>query len=244
MPLDAAELAAGLAADPTFKGLQGTMNDMGKLLRGMVAIQQQQTTALTEIRTKLASAPAAHNEPDDGGGDDGDDDVDVNALDNSGFHKFLMKEVGGMLDQKLGDFGKKVDGVSQEFRNDKIREQYGEIKKDHPDFDDWADEMKDLAKANPGLSLKQLYTLARSENSTKATELDTKYAKAEKDGKQKEDNTLTLFGGYRPTIGKTNGDQSGKKQEKLTADEAATKAWDETVAKFPALGALETNPLD
>lgn len=244
MPIDAAELAAGLAADPTFKQLQAGMNDMGKLVRGMVTIQQQQTAVLNDVRTKLSTAPNAQNEPNKDGDDGDDGEVDVNSLDNAGFQKFLMKGVGKLLDEKFGQIGQKIDGVSSEFRTDKLRSQYKDIKETNLDFDDWADEMQALAKENPGLNLKQLYTLARSENETKAKELDAKYAKTKDGEKAKEDHTLTLFGGYRPTIGKTDGDQSGKKAEKLTAEEAGAKAWEETVSRFPGLASLETNPLD
>lgn len=240
MPIDANELAQGLANDPTFKQIQSAMGDMGKLVRGLVTIQQQQTTVLNEIRTKVNTAPTAHNEPE---GDDDGEDVDVNSLDNQGFQKFLMKEIGGLLDERLGQFGQKLDGTVTEFRNGKLREEYAKIKEDHPDFDDWGDEMKALAKENPGLSLMRLYTLARSENDAKAKELDVKYAKKADGEKAKEDQTLTLFGGFRPSIGKTP-DGESRKAEKLTPEAAGQKAWDETVARFPGLAALETNPLD
>lgn len=237
MPLEAADIDA----HPTIKAMQASLGDVGKLLKGVVTIQQQQSAVLNDIRTKVASAPAAHNEPDD---DSDDEPVDVNSLDNSAFQKLLMKEIGGIIDEKLGAFGQKVDGVANTFHTDRLRKEYGELKKDHPDFDDWQEEMQALAKENPGLGLKRLYTLARSENDVKAKELDAKYAKAKGDGKEKDDHTLTLFGGFRPTIGKTDGDQPGKKGEKLTADQAGAKAWEETVAKFPGLASLETNPLD
>ena len=246
MPIDATELAAGLAGDPTFKQIQAAVGDMGKLVRGLVSIQQQQTSVLNEIRTKVNTDPNAHKAKngDDDTDDDSDDDVDVNSLDNSGFQKFLMKEIGGLLDEKLGAVSKNIEGVSNAFHSDKIRKEYGELKEDNPDFDDWQDEMRALAKDFPALGLKRLYTLARSENDVKAKELDAKYAKQKNGDGTKDDKTLTLFGGFRPTIGKTGGGDSGKKEEKLTPAEAGEKAWEETVARFPGLSSLETNPLD
>lgn len=243
MPIDATELAAGLASDPTFKQIQSAVGDMGKLVRGMVAIQQQQTTVLNDIRTKQAAAadPKNQKDPDD---EDDDEDVDVNSLDNNQFQKMLMKEIGSVIDEKLGTFGQKLDGVSNAFHTDKLKMEYAKVKEEHPDFDDWSDEMKVLAKDNPRLDLTQLHTLARSGNDVKAKELDAKYAKAKNGDGKKDDHTLTLFGGFRPTIGKTDGGDSGKKAEKLDAVQAGEKAWEETVARFPGLASLETNPLD
>lgn len=236
MPLELKDLDEA----PVIKTLTGTVTEIGKLVKGMVAIQAQQTSAIRELSAKAAAAPDAH--ADKGDAQDDVDDVDVNSLDNAGFQKFLMKEIGGLLDEKLGAVGQKIDGVSSEFRNGKIREEYDKIKQDHPDFDDWGTEMAALAKENPGLSLRRLYTLARSEDSKKAKELDEKHGKT-KDAK-KEDTELTLFGGFRPTIGKTGGGDAGKSGEKMTADQAGQKAWEETVARFPGLASLETNPLD
>lgn len=236
MPLELKDLEESTI----IKTLTGQMTEMGKLVRGLVSIQQQQTAVITELRTKQATAPTAHNEPND---DDDDDDVDVNSLDNAGFQKFLMKEIGGLLDEKISVLGTKIDGTVTAINNKEVKEQYADLKKDHPDVDEWIDEMKALQKGNPGLSLKQLLTLAKSEDSKKAKEMDEKYVK-KADGKDKADTGLTMFGGFRPTIGKTSGDDAGKGAAKMTAEEAGSKAWEETVAKFPGLAALETNPLD
>lgn len=237
MPLEAADIANL----PEIKQLLTQMGDMGKLVRGLVSIQHQQNATINDIRAKQAAAPDAHNKKDDDDDDD-DEDVDVNSLDNSAFQKLMMKQLGGLLDEKIGGLGTKLDSTVTAINQDKVREQYDKLKVDFPDFDEWAEEMKATAKVNPGLSLKQLYTLVRAEDSKKAKEMDGKYKKD--DDKKKDDHSLTLFGGFRPTLGKTADGDSGKKAEKLTAEEAGTKAWDETVAKFPGLASLETNPLD
>lgn len=235
MPLELTDLDNA----PIIKTLTIQLGEVGKLVRGMVAIQAQQTSAIRELTTKQAAAVTDKSGVDE---KDENDDIDVNSLDNGAFQKLIMKEIGGMLDERLGQFGQKLDGVTTEFRTGKLREEYDKIKKDHPDFDDWSDEMKALAKTNPGLSLKQLYNLVRSEDTKKAKELDEKYVKA--DDKGKPDTGLTMFGGFRPTIGKTGGGDAGKGGEKLDAAKAGEKAWEETVSRYPGLASLETNPLD
>lgn len=240
MPLEAADLAN----HEVIKAIQTSLADVGKLVRGMVTIQHQQNAVINDLRVKQAAIPVK-SEKDGKDDDEGeDDDVDVDSLDNKSFQKMIMKNIGGMLDERLGQFGTKLDSVSTEYRNGRLTEEYVKLKSDHKDFDEWSDEMKALAKDNPTLTLKRLYTLARSENADKTKEMDTKYAPKD-DVKEKADGGLTLFGGFRPTIGKTgDGGESGKNGKKMTPAEAGSQAWEETVAKFPGLKSLETNPLD
>lgn len=219
-----------LSKDPSFTQLMQTV-------RGLVTIVQTQGAALNQMRTTLANPPTkgSKNDKDD---DDDTDEVDVDKLSNKEFMSLMMKNVGSLLDEKIGGVTKQIDGVVSTVRTKDLTAEYNELKGKHKDFGDWEDEMKALSKENPTLSLKRLYTLARQENADKAKTLDEKY-EDKKD--EPEDKGLTLFGGYRPTT-KTGGgdgkDGDGKKT-KLDMDQALDKAWDEAVAKVPALGKME-----
>lgn len=218
-----------LGKDPAFAEMQ-------KMFRGLVTIVQQQGAAMTQMRTLLekgATAPKGKDKDDD---DDDDDDVDVDKLSNKEFMALMMKNVGGLLDEKIGTVAKKVDGVAQTVNTKEITTQYNDLKGKHKDFEEWADEMKALSQENPTLSLKRLYTLARQENPDKAKTLDDKYVEK----KDVKDDSLTLFGGYRPTT-KTSGEggKDGKTREKLSIDQALDKAWEEAVDKVPALGKMD-----
>lgn len=220
-----------LAKDPGFVEMQ-------KMMKGMVAIISQQGSMIGQMRTlieKGAAAPAKGGKKDDD--DTDDDEVDVDKLSNKEFMALMMKNVGGLLDEKIGKVTEKVEGVSKTMNTKEITAQYNDLKGKHKDFDEWADEMKALSTENPTLSLKRLYALARQENPDKAKTLDEKYTEKKDDT---EDKTLTLFGGFRPTT-KTSGEdgKDGKKAEKLTVDQALDKAWEEAVAKVPALGKME-----
>lgn len=219
-----------LGKDPAFVEMQ-------KLFKGMVTIIQQQGAALTAIRTDLAKGPAKGKTKDDDDDDDDDDkNVDVDKLSNKEFMALLMKNVGGLLDEKVGGVTKKVDGVMQGVRNKDLTEQFEKLSGKHKDFKEWGDEMNALAKENPTLSLKRLYTLAREENPDKTKTLDEKYADKKDDTK---DEGLSLFGGFRPTTKTSGADGKDGKKDKVTIDQALDKAWEEAVAKVPALGKME-----
>lgn len=220
-----------LSKDPAF-------TDLGKMIKGLVVIVQQQGAALTGLRQEVQkSAPATKKGKDKDDDDDEGDDVDVDKLSNKEFMSLMMKNVGSLLDEKIGGVTKKVDGVAQTVRTKDITEEYNKLKEKHKDFEEWEDEMKTLSKENPTLSIKRLYTLARQENPDKAKTLDEKH----KDPKDEpKDDGITLFGGYRPST-KTSGDGDSKdgKKTKLTMDQALDKAWNEAVSKVPALGKTE-----
>jgi len=65
-----------------------------------------------------------------------------------------------------------------------------------PDFNDWRTEMASIHEKSPGLSINQLYTLARSENSEKLGELNKKYSPEVEGG-----NIIKpSFGGMQPNL--------------------------------------------
>lgn len=214
--------------------LKKQLDDSNKLLKGLAALVQQQGAAITSINTNLTTLSKSHTQPNGDDDDDDDGEVDFDGMKQGDFAKFMIKEVGKLLDQRLTDVDGKVKGVVTEFRNDKIRDQFVKLSSDIKDFRDWGEEISALSKIHPSLNLKQLYTLARDGDPDKAKQMDEKYAEKKEEPKGE----MSLFGGFRPTIGKASGDGDGKEAKKMTADEAMNASWNAIMTEFPALAKL------
>ena len=155
-------------------------------------------------------------------------DVDpeaINDLENDEFLKIVLKEMGKLVDDKVGKVSDRIDVTDGRVSQTEVKKQIIDLNKS--DFFDWTDEIKNLSKNNPALNVKQLYNLARDGNESKAAELDEKYAE------KKDDKDKPGFLGLMPTSGVT-----AEGDEKLTNEEAMDKAWDETMDQFPGLATL------
>lgn len=213
-------------------------DDLTKLVKGLTTVVQTQTQVINQMRQAAppATTTPPANEPDD------DDDIDVNTMDNKSFATFLMKQVGGILEKKIGDLGSRLDNGLKEVRTGRARDEIEKFRGDHKDFDEWGVEISALAKQHPSLSINQLYTLAKTSDPEKAKTVDAKYVEKAPETNP-EDERLTLFGGYRPSTSKTAGDD-GKEPKRMTTNEALEKSWDDAVAKFPALKSLGDDSVD
>lgn len=215
-----------LSKDPGFIQMQ-------KMIQGLGVLIQQQGNVINDLRQKAAT-PAPARGPN--GEENDDDEVDADKLSNKELMGLILKNVGSLLDEKIGGVTKQIQGVATSVNSRELGQQYEQLKGQYKDFEEWSDEMKQLSKENPTLSLKRLYLLARQENADKAKTLDEKYAD-KKD--ETDDSVLTLFGGFRPTT-KTSGEGGeGSQKTKMTIDQALDKAWTDAVAKVPALGKME-----
>jgi hypothetical protein len=215
-------------------------DDLTKLVKGLTTVVQTQTQVINQMRQAppITQQQQQQNNKDD----DDDDDVDVNSMDNKSFATFLMKQVGGVLDKKMGDLSTRLDSGLKEVRTGRAKDEIEKFRGDHKDFDEWGLEISALAKQHPSLSINQLYTLAKTSDPEKAKTIDAKYVE-KKEEPNPEDQRLTLFGGYRPSTSKTVGDD-GKEPKKMTTTEALEKSWDDAVSKFPALKSLGDDSVD
>lgn len=221
-----------LGEDPAFKELKQLVVGTVSLVRQLGVTQQQQAQLIGNIG-KPATKGKGKKEDDLEDDDDGDGD-DLDGLTPKQLNTFLMKNVGKLLDEKLGAMKTNMDGVVSKMTAKELQAEYNTLSGKYKDFKDWGEEMQTLAKAHPTLGLKDLYKLAREENEEKVKELTAKYV--DKDGKKEPDESLTLFGGYRPSSKTSAGDD--KEEKKMTVEQAADVAWDEMVGKFPALGKM------
>jgi hypothetical protein len=208
-----------------------TIMEMTKMMKGLAAIVQQQTSTISNLNANISNLTATGGKSK-AKAEEEEEEVDPEKLSNKQFQELILGKVGTLLDDKLKGVLDRVEGTSRDLNRFRIGEEAKALMAKHKDFGDWNDEMAALAKVHPTLDLGSLYKLARLGDDSKAKELDTKYAPKD-EGKPSE--KLKIFGGFKPS--KTgDGDSSGNKEEKkMTTDEALEAAWNEAVEAAPML---------
>lgn len=116
---------------------------------------------------------------------------------------------------------KKISDLSDQFQQKNTKETIEKLAADNSDFFEWAPEIKALLGEQPNLTVKQAYVLVKNDNPKKVAEMTKKYAKPVSDTKK--------GFGLLPTS--TRGDKGGK----MTAQEAAEKAFDEVLGDIQNL---------
>lgn len=206
-----------LAASDAFKKLSKTVEGLAILVQQGQAAQTKTQGNFDTLITKLdgMSTKTKEKEPDPEA---------INDLDNKDFLKIVLSEMGKLVDKKVGVVSEQIEITQGNLSRSEIKKQIIDLGR--PDFFEWTDEMRKISETSPNLSVKQLYSLAREENDTKADEMDDKYA-------TKDDKTDTGLLSLMPTSGVT-----AEGDEKLTTEEALDKAWDDTMENFPGLSQL------
>lgn len=215
-----------------------TILEMQKMMKGLAAIVQQQTGTINQLNTTISEMSKSS-----GGGKakEQEEEVDLENMKPADFQAFILKQVGGMLDEKLKGVVERVEGTSRDLNRFRVGQDAEKLIAKHKDFSDWNDEMAALAKVHPTLGLADLYRLARSGDEKKAKELDEKYTPKEE--KKDDAGGLRLFGGFRPSK-TTEGADGGEPPKKVTTTEALNKAWDEAVSEFPQLAKMGEDSAD
>lgn len=207
--------------------------ELGKAIKGLGALVTQQSAASVKTNENLNALVESIKAGDLGGKKPKDNEPDPDAMDdltNSQLIPLVLSEVGKLLDEKLKVIDTKITTTDQGIVDDKVEKEFKALVVTNPDLFEWSGEITELNKKTPGLSIKQLYNLAKSENPDKTAEMDEKFKKDEEGDKGKDKSGLI---GFMPTSGVTV-----EGNEKLTKEEAADKAWDDTLEEFPALAQL------
>lgn len=202
---------------------------VSQLAEGLAAMQQSQS-AMTDALSKISKGGDS-DKPDKPEPSTADilKDADVDSMDQKSLAAFILENVSKVLDAKMSKLMEGVDervtGLAGEFQQQNAATQVQKIAEAHPDFFEWAPEIKRLLQENPTLSVQRAFTLAKEENPDKKAAMVKKYKKtpAQNEGKPR------VVGGLTPTSSKTTG--TGK----MTAREAAEKAMDETLADIEGL---------
>jgi hypothetical protein len=242
-------------------GLGNLVTELGKQVKETNSNFEKMQLSMADLAKRPSGKKTKEvNDDQDGdnsrfgrNGDDDDDqltDDEINAMSQSDFLKLVSKETGKVVDKKVGGVEKKLGDVAKSVSTKNTQAEVTEFMKKHPDLLEWKDEIAELSKENPGLSVSRLYTLAKSENSKKAKELSVKYKDAkvdtDDDGKpvvkfgsqsddddnssSNEDDSVSKFFGLTPTGGGTK----SEKNERMTPKQATEDAWAKTMANIPA----------
>jgi len=191
---------------------QETLRELTKSVAALVDGMSGLTKRVDEItETRSASRPSEDEFAQFG---------DLEVLSRKDFMDVILKKMEKVLEDKLDGVTKEVSTVKAERESDLVRNQIKQAEKDHPDFWEWREEMKELVQRNPSLTAEDAYILARASNAKKAKEIDAKYTKEDKrEGEEKEKKGTPSFGGLTPTSGSTTDNDN------LTKEDAAETAW-------------------
>ncbi len=210
-----------------------------KLLTQTVAVLSQ---GLEEMQRSQASIADVLTKLQEGGGPSKGDkgqieeedadlfkDVDVDSMSQAQLAKFLLDNVGKVLEAKIsklsGRMDERIDGLAGEFQQKNASEQVQKLSEKNADFFEWAPEIKRLLQENPTLSVQRAYSLARSENPEKVATMAKKYKTEVKEVK-----------GKPKTFGLTpTSSRSTEGTGKMSAREAAEKALDEVLGEVDGL---------
>lgn len=156
---------------------------------------------------------------------------DYDSMTNSELATHITGTVVGaiekLLGEKLSPVVERVNDVQQSHFRTTVEAERDKLATTHKDFGDFKPEMIELAKANPTLTLQQLYVLARGLNPDKAKTLDTKYNPPPPPPPK--------WGGLTPAFG------ASANTPPLTREQASQEAYREVQSRHPGvLAALES----
>lgn len=224
----------GLSAE-TVQGLTDVIQGLPKSLQDAVMIGVNQAVAHANEKSQ-AEADAKDDD------DDGDDDtgklgnVDLEGLSRREFADHIAKVIVYEVKRDIKDVSSRVDEEKANQGKQEMQRAVEKAKVDHPDFMDWADEMRGVLKTNPGLRPEELYLLAKAKNPEKVKKVEE--AEQEVKTKEEEEKKKTerpVYGGLTPTSL-----TSEIKSQKMTKDEAISDAWESSMKDLPKI-LLEAN---
>lgn len=181
-----------------------------------------QNAVMNGIRTSVQEQNASRQpEPEQADPDPSDDELE--SMSRKDLLAYIERRFSKTVQSQLRPLQENLQTTSQETERTRIQQQVKEAEQAHPDFWEWRQEMGELVQKYPGLSVDDLYTLARARNAEKAQQLDAARAEKEKPAQQQ-----PRFGGLTPTSG-THTQRSGEMDSKT----AAESAWDEVMSGLP-----------
>jgi len=208
-----------------------TMADLVKAVR-YLGTQQQTFMADTNKAIEGIQTNQDDRRPTDDGDPAGDDkDVDLEGLSRKELASVLGDSLFTRIKTELIDpMTKDLETGRANVTSAAVKVQVGNAEEKYPDFWKWGDEIREVLKTTPSLSVDDAYQLARSRNTEKAATVDAELEKvAVKAAAEKENETQAEFGGLLPTSGR-----SPTRDNITDATEAAEVAWTEIVEGTPA----------
>jgi hypothetical protein len=153
--------------------------------------------------------------------------VDFSDMNMSDVATHLIGEMKKISDASVASVREELDSFKADSAKGERSRELESVLGRYKDGEEWISEMRDIATNNPNLSIEQMYKLARSENPTKASEMDEKFADKQE---EEEEEPANVFAGLTPT---SSGNQplslNPNEEEKVTVREGLEKAWDEAM---------------
>ena len=180
--------------------LLGTLGEMSETMKG--------------LGTRLANLEEGDADPPDlDKGDDDDAPGDLDLLSNTELVGHLLKEIK----KEIAPIGERLKAGEDIAVRDRTAATIDRLTRDNDDFMDFKDEIRDELVGNNNLTIEQAYKLAKINNPDKVIELAEAKKKDEPDEPDE-----PKYGGLLPTSG------LHRKSSRMTQENAALDAWDET----------------
>ncbi len=216
------------------KGTEGSKSpDLTQLNEGLkslpteiqAAVQEGVITALNEVKKESDQSQRRQAVKDR------DDDIDVETMSNEELVAHTTKKVVGAVSELLKPINNRVSGVQTATEEDRIRSEAIAIAKEDPLFMEMRNEMAEVAKTHPDLSIRDIYTLAKVNNPDKFAKVEKAFKEKEEKDEEESGEKPAAFGGFLPSSGVR---PSGKDAGKMDSKQAANAAFDEVFKDIPA----------
>lgn len=206
----------------TFEALQKTLESLPQMIQQSTAASLRALVEEYEQQGAGQQAPKKEAEPED--------EPDLESMDRKQFASYLQKQIGKQLEGLIDPIKKETETVKRSATHDSLRNELKELYAKHNDAPKFVEEMRTIATKRPHLSMEEVYVLARHAAPEKVKELE---AEATTKAAEEKNATTARFGGLLPTSGRganKGGDDEG---QKMSREEAAEMAWNETMADIP-----------
>jgi hypothetical protein len=184
------------------------------------------------------------------------DEATLETLPRGAFMRHLIERFNANLTTALKPINDQIEQTRNLAIASSVRNDTEKFAEKTPDFHEWRDEMIEITKQQPGLPIQRVYALARYENQGKARDLDGRYkdeqgkwleaplSEAEAKEKGKKEGTTPARGATQAQRRPAGNNRSGfnglsptgatetQRNQRMKPEDAASSAWEETVAKF------------
>ena len=172
------------ASEAMQKAITDLAGNQGDLAKGLKSLSDN-VVSLTQRLDK-------QNDSDD----DDDDNGDVEETDlPDDLESLSMKEVISLMDKRgqeretrlIKSFRDEIGTANKKVDNASTRAELSEVQRNHEDFSDWTEQIGAVARANPELSIEDMYTLAKAKNPERVAKLEKEAKEAKEKGNGKGD---------------------------------------------------------
>ncbi len=158
------------------------------------------------------------------------DPADLETMSNHELSEHILGQVTKGVEAALRPINKKIGGVEATTEEDRIRAEAIAIAQEDPMFMEMRDEMADVAKRHPDLSVRDIYNLAKINNPEKVEKLQEANKGEEDKKKDEEGESPAQFGGLLPNSGVRSSDKGAGT---MNPKDAANKAFDDVMKDVP-----------